>query len=195
MDHERKAPTTFARPEHPAPLPLAAAVACSLGALLAFPGEAHAESEVLLGIDLNHNDVQNLGNAGRGTSFDLLLGLRSTGTFLTNGLELTYGFHDFGGVLDPEVSRLLVGGSFGLDWIVRPSIFGRIGVGYLSVDGPLDGGRTAGTHLAGETGLALDFRVLPQVDVGVQASYDWVQFTDSFEWWQAGAHLTFVFPY
>jgi hypothetical protein len=176
-------------------LPIAVGAACALGALLALPSEARAEPrarELVLGVALERNDGDNVGNTRAGSGFDVLVGARASGKLWMPQVELSLGFHDFGGPLDAEVSRAMIGARFGLDWFIRPSLFNHIGVERLRMDGQLGNGRTTGTYFAGETGLALDVRVLPQVDVGLQGSYNWGPFTDSFDWWQGGAHVTFV---
>jgi hypothetical protein len=114
---------------------------------------------------------------------------------LTLTTELSGGFHDFSGELDPTVYRGLAGGRLGVGVIIRPSVFAHIGVGHLRYDDPFGDGRDGRTNLAGDLGAALDFTILPLVDLGVQASYNTVagdDDNDAFEWLQAGAHITFV---
>lgn len=52
--------------------------------------------------------------------------------------------------------------------------------------------RCPGAQLVGEMGMALDIEVLPALEVGVQGSYNSVQFMDSFDWWHTGLHVTLV---
>jgi hypothetical protein len=175
------------------PLCLAAATA-AFGVVAAWPEVAAAET--VIGIDLNFNDSMVGDDAGSGAGVDVYFGPRLDLAILTLTTELSGGFHDFSGELDPTVYRGLAGGRLGVGVIVRPSVFAHIGVGHLRYDDLFgDDGRDGRTNLAGDLGAALDFTILPLVDLGVQASYNMVagdDDNDAFEWLQAGAHITFV---
>jgi hypothetical protein len=179
--------------------PLARAVLGAMGVLLSSAVDAHAESTPLLALDINRGSVDMTGSADAfastpaGAGFDVGLGLRSTGRVWFHTAELSGGFHDFGGALDPKVSRLLLGSRLGIDWILRPSIFAHFGAGYVSID---DAAQAAapdiGIDWAGDIGLSLDVQVAPGVEIGAAGSANWVGFSESFDWLQAGAHVTFV---
>jgi hypothetical protein len=193
---------------------LSFAAACSFAALLTAAGEAHAEDDKALSVDVSLTDRSDVGSANPGTGFDLTAAWRAHGDLITYASELTVGVHDFGGALHPEVYRLMFGSRFGIDWFLRPSVFTRFGVAELVIDDPLrvswattapEGGqvgpvlddvlgrpRMRTTDLTWQLGLALDVDLMAGVEVGIQGSYNWVRVTDSFDWWQAGAHLTFV---
>jgi opacity protein-like surface antigen len=171
------------------PLCLAAAAAT----VIAWPQTAAAETVV--GVDLNFNDSMVGEDAGSGAGVDVYFGPRLDLAILTLTTELSAGYHDFAGELDPTVYRGLAGGRLGVGVIVRPSVFAHIGVGHLRFDDPLGDGRDGRTNLAGDLGAALDFTLLPLVDLGVQGSYNVVagdDDDDAFEWLQAGVHITFV---
>jgi hypothetical protein len=168
-------------------------VAVAAAATITWPRAAAAETVV--GVDLNFNDAIADDDASSGAGVDLYFGPRLNLTILTLTTELSGGYHDFGGPLDPNVYRLMAGGRLGVGVIIRPSVFAHLGVGHLRFDVPLGDGRDGRTNLAGDLGAALDFTILPLVDLGIQASYNVVAGNDSydpFKWLQAGAHITFV---
>ena len=173
--------------------PLCLAAATAALTLVAWPETARADTVV--GVGLNFNDSMVGDDAGNGAGVDVFFGPRLDLAILTLTTELSGGFHDFSGELDPTVYRGLAGGRLGVGVIIRPSVFAHIGVGHLRYDDPFGDGRDGRTNLAGDLGAALDFTILPLVDLGVQASYNVVagdDDNDAFEWLQAGAHITFV---
>lgn len=169
-----------------------------LGSLLS-TADAHAESTPVVALDINRGSVDVNGSADAfastpaGAGLDVGLGLRSTSRPWFHTAELTGGFHDFGGALDPKVSRLMLGSRLSLDWFLRPSIFAHFGVGHVSTDDAAPAAaRDIGIDWAGDLGLSFDVEVAPGIEIGAAASANWVGFSDSFEWLQAGAHVTFV---
>ncbi len=154
-----------------------------------------AAAETVIGVDLNFNDAVDQAETDAGAGVDIYFGPRLDLAILTLTTELSGGFHDFGGVLEPTVYRGLAGGRLGVGVGIRPSVFAHVGVGHLRYDDPLGPGRDGRTNLAGDLGAALDFTILPLVDLGVQGSYNIVAAgsdSDAFRWLQAGAHVTFV---
>lgn len=172
--------------------PLCLAAAAAAATVVAWPETAAAETVV--GVDLNFNDSMVGEDAGNGAGVDVYFGPRLNLAILTLTTELSGGFHDFAGELDPTVYRGMAGGRLGVGVIIRPSVFAHIGVGHLRFDDAF-GDRDGRTNLAGDLGAALDFTILPLVDLGVQGSYNVVagdDNNDAFEWLQAGVHITFV---
>ena len=170
----------------------AGAAAATLTAL-AWPSTAAAETTV--GVDLALNDSIAGDDVGSGAGVDIIVGPRLNLAILTLTTELSAGFHDFGGAFDPAVYRGMVGGRLGIGVVIRPSVFAHIGAGHLRYDDPFGDGRDGRTNVATDVGAALDFTVLPLVDLGIQGSYNFIAGTDvyePFEWLQAGAHVTFV---
>lgn len=168
-------------------------VAVAAAAVIALPRTAAAETVV--GVDLNFNDAIAGDDAASGAGLDLYFGPRLDLAILTLTTELSGGYHNFGGPFDSNVYRLMGGGRLGVGVVIRPSVFAHLGVGHLRYEDLLDGGRDGRTNVAGDLGAALDFTLLPLVDLGVQASYNIVagdDSTDAFEWLQAGVHITFV---
>lgn len=173
--------------------PFSVVAVAAAATLIAWPQTAAAET--VIGVDLNFNDSLVGEDAGNGAGVDLFFGPRLDLAILTLTTELSAGYHDFAGQLDPTVYRGMAGGRLGIGVIIRPSVFAHIGVGHLRFDGPFGDGRDGRTNLAGDLGAALDFTVLPLVDIGIQGSYNTIagdDDDDAFEWLQAGAHVTFV---
>lgn len=172
---------------------LGAAFAAAGFALLALPSSAAADT--VIGVDLNFNDSVIGDEATNGAGVDVFFGPRLDLAILTLTTEISGGFHDFGGDLDPTVYRAMAGGSLGIGAIIRPSVFAHIGVGHLRFDDLFNQDRTGRTNLTADLGAALDFTILPLIDLGIHGSYNVLAGDDDydpFEWLQAGAHITFV---
>jgi hypothetical protein len=155
-----------------------------------------ASAETAIGVEFNVNDASNEDEArDPGAGVDVTFGPRLDLKLLVLTTEISAGIHDFGGALDPTVYRVLAGGRLGLGFILRPSIFAHLGVGHVREDELFGTGREGRTNLAGDLGIALDFTLLPVIDIGVQGSYNAVaggDDNDAFEWLQGGVHITFV---
>lgn len=163
-------------------------------ALALWPRSAAAQTT--LGIDLSFNDAIDQNATDGGAGVDIYFGPRLDLALLQLTTELAGGYHKFGGVFDPTVYRVLAGGRLGVGVAIRPSVFAHVGVGHLRYDELLGTGRDGRTNFGGDLGLALDFTILPLVDVGVQGSYNVIagdDDADAFKWYQLGAHVTFVF--
>lgn len=174
--------------------PLFAGASVAALALVTWPRSAAAQTT--LGIDLSFNDAVDQSDTDAGAGIDVYFGPRLDLAILQLTTELAGGYHDFGGQLEPTVYRALAGGRLGVGFGIRPSVFAHLGVGHLRYDEVLGTGREGRTNFAGDLGLALDFTVLPLVDLGIQGSYNLVaggEDEDAFEWYQAGVHVTFVF--
>lgn len=173
--------------------PLLLGASAAALALVLWPSSAAAQTT--LGVDLSFNDAVDQSDTDAGAGIDIYFGPRLDLAILTLTTELAGGFHDFGGPLEPTVYRALAGGRLGVGVGVRASVFAHLGVGHLRYDELIGTGRDGRTNFAGDLGLALDFTVLPLVDVGVQGSYNMLAAgdnVDAFEWYQAGAHVIFV---
>lgn len=195
MKHLRpRSPKSTSRPQRS----LSARLACALApaaVLMTWPAAARADVETEIGIDFNYNNATSDFDADPGAGVDLYFGPRLNLAVLTLATELSAGMHDFGGFLDPALYRAMAGGRVGLGFIIRPSVFAHLGVGHLRYDDLLDDDRTGHTNIAGDLGVALDFTLLPLVDLGVQGSYNFLagdSAFDAFEWMQAGVHITFI---
>jgi hypothetical protein len=175
--------------------PAVVGVGAALLANLSWSGSAAASNTV--GVDLSYNDAVNDGNTNGGGGVDIFFGPRMDLGLVALTTELDAGFHDFGGVVDPRVYRAMAGGRLSLGAVIRPSVFAHIGVGHLRWnDFPGTDERDSRTGLGTDLGAALDFTILPLVDLGVQLSYNAIAAgsgAPAFDWMQAGAHVIFVF--
>jgi hypothetical protein len=175
------------------PLAICAGIAALAGCAL-WSGRAAADNT--LGVDLSYNNAVNDPVSNPGAGVDVYFGPRLNLAILTLTTEVNGGFHEFGGRTDPTVYRGMVGGRLGIGAIFRPSIFAHIGAGHLRYDDLYGPGRDSRTSVAGDVGAALDFTVLPLIDIGVQVSYNTIAASagqPAFDWTQAGAHIVFVF--
>lgn len=166
---------------------MAIVAAGSLGALLLLTTEAQAETT--LAVDVSRTDGEALNDSGAG--IELTLGSRTERGWFARSSELIVGYQDFGPREDADVTKILIGARFGYDGVLRPSLFSRAGIGYLSIDAPV-GRSEKGVQFAGQTGLALDVQITQHLEVGLQASYNWAKVSDSFDWWQTGIRATVV---
>jgi hypothetical protein len=177
------------------------ALVAGAGAMLAgvcWSGSAAAANT--LGIDLSFNDSTRDSRYGSdtGAGVDIFFGPRMDLGLVALTTELDAGFHDFGGPADPTVYRGMAGGRLAIGAVIRPSVFAHIGVGNLrwNVLPGLSDERDSRTNLATDLGAALDFTLLPLVDLGLQLSYNSIRGgadTPAFDWAQVGAHVIFVF--
>ena len=155
-----------------------------------------AAAESTLGVDLSFNDANDLSDT-RGAGVDVYFGPRMDLKLFDLTTEISLGFHDFGGELDPAVYRAMAGGRLAIPFVIRPSVFAHLGVGHLRFNDPFGADeRDSRTNLAADVGAALDLTITPAVDLGVQVSYNVVAGDDdytAFDWMQAGAHIVFVF--
>jgi len=176
--------------------PVAAGVGAVMLTCLSWSGSAAAANT--LGVDLSYNDAVNESATNGGAGVDVYFGPRMDLGLVALTTELDAGFHDFGGGLEPTVYRGMAGGRLALGAVIRPSVFAHIGVGHLRWnDFPGSDVRDSRTNFATDLGAALDFTVMPLVDLGVQLSYNVVAAgganEPAFNWMQAGAHVIFVF--
>jgi hypothetical protein len=151
-------------------------------------------ADTIIGVQGNINTLVEPSREGTGAGIDVLLGKRLDLTLVTFGTELSLGLHSLPGADKATAYRALAGVNLGIGSILRPSIFAHIGVGHIAVadDSIPDQSRTG---LAGDAGVALDFTLLPLLDIGVQGSYNAISKTsdtDPFRWLQAGVHATLV---
>jgi len=92
-----------------------------------------------------------------GQKFDLLL--------VSFTPELGGALHSFGGSDQTKLYEGFVGGRFGVGKILEPSIFGHVGIGHVH-------GFETRTAPMLDAGLALDFTLLPLVDLGLHGGYN-----------------------
>lgn len=130
------------------------------------------------------DDSTNSGGGGAlrlGQEFDLFL--------VSFTPELGGGYHGFGGNSDAKLYSGFLGGRLGIGKIIEPSVFGHVGLGRLEGVAP----RTAPIL---DAGVALDFTLLPLIDLGVHGSYNVMMPKDdgsALKFVILGAHAALVF--
>lgn len=167
----------------------------ALAAAVTFLHTEPAHADTIIGVQGNINSLVEPSRDGTGVGIDVLLGKRLDLTLITIGTELSLGAHSFAGTDDPTAYRAMAGANLGVGSIFRPSVFAHLGVGHITVADDAFPDQTR-TGLAGDVGLALDFTLLPLLDIGVQGSYNAISGnskTDPFRWVQGGVHATLVF--
>lgn len=171
-------------------------------ALLVLPTAAAADWELAADVNLifptgpNFDDKVGFGIDGRlGYQFPI------PGIALTP--ELLVGYVNFAEpdrsrLPDASVFRLMGGARLGIGTILRPSVFGHVGYGHLSVTGGESilenpSGLDDNSAFQWDAGVALDLTILPILDVGVHGAYNRLEFDNAVEWWSLGAHVAFLF--
>jgi hypothetical protein len=173
----------------------------TFGSALALAGGAalwcgDAAAANTLGVAVDYTDGLDEPGTDPGGGVEIYFGPRMDLAILSLTTELSGGFHDLGGAFNPSIYRLVAGGRLGVGVIIRPSVFAHIGVGHLRYDVPFTGEREGRTNLAADAGVALDFTLIPMLDLGVHGAYNVLaggENSDAFQWLQAGVHATFVF--
>lgn len=171
-------------------------------ALLVVPQAARAEWQLAADANLifptgeNFDDKVGFGIDGR-------LGYRVPTPMLYLVPELLVGYVSFAEpdndlLPDASVFRLMGGARLGFGTFLRPSVFGHIGYGHLSVsdgksilENPARLDDESAFHW--DAGLALDLTILPILDLGVQGAYNRLEFDNAIEWWSLGVHAALVF--
>jgi hypothetical protein len=105
--------------------------------------------------------------------------------------EAGLGFHKLSGAAGPSIFRGFVGGRAGFGAGVRFDGFVHIGYGSLA----FAGGSTGSPIL--DAGLAIDFTLLPVLDLGIHTSYNTTLkdpgLGDPVRWLGLGAHVAIAF--
>jgi len=132
--------------------------------------------------------------ANEGGGIGIRIGQELHVPFLVLTPEIAFTYHGFTGDYAPDVYRGLAGLRFGIGEIFRAGIFGHLGVGWFDVDVP----DTDASHVAFtcDGGVMLDFTLLPILNLGAHAAYNYVdsgKHAASFQWISLGAHVAFVF--
>jgi hypothetical protein len=132
-------------------------------------------------------------SAHAGWGFGIRLGQQIHFPLLVFNPELGFTYHGFTQDSSPKVYRGIAGLRLGFGEIIRPGVFGHIGLGRLDLGGVPDRSHTALTY---DLGAFIDFTALPLLDIGVHASYDRLTEDSSgptFQFFTAGAHAALVF--
>lgn len=147
-------------------------------------GRTHVAVDFDYAVALSSSQDSDAGTGGAvrlGRELDLLL------VTLTPEVGGTY--ETFNGSADSRIYGGFAGGRLGVGKIIEPSIFAHVGVAH--VDGWQD--RTAPML---DAGLALDFTLLPLIDLGVHAGVNTLLATrdgNGVSWGTAGLQAALVF--
>ena len=157
-----------------------------LFALMLAPATASAEGKLAIDLEANlPDDTPGLEN-GWGT------GVRVGSAWDLWVLELTpelgVSYHTFGASADAY--RALAGGRLALGLILKPSVFVHAGIGHFSYAAGADD--ISETDLAYDAGIALDFTLLPWIDLGAHLAFSRINAdppVGSLSWVAAGGHV------
>ncbi|MGC4069031.1 MAG: hypothetical protein QM784_31185 [Polyangiaceae bacterium] len=103
--------------------------------------------------------------------------------------EIGGSYHWFGGDRSPRLYRGFIGGRLGVGKVIEPSLFAHFGVG--KIDGASDY-----VSPTVDVGAALDFTLLPIVNLGAHVSYDSLLARSehsAFDWYTLGLHAALEF--
>ena len=164
----------------------------SVALLFAFfltASQSHADT-VIAG-DLDY--VFPLGSkADSGGGFGIRVGSQLHVPLLVLTPELGFTYDGFSGDFGPRVYRGIAGLRVGVGEVIRPGVFGHLGVGRMT-SAP-DASHTAFTY---DAGIFLDFTLLPILNIGVHGAYNHLNGGEAsfanYEWVTLGAHAALVF--
>jgi len=166
-------------------------MAFSALAAIVFSSEA-AMARVSIGADLDPLVIpfDGAGNEGatNGAGVALRLGSQIRLPMLALTPELALGFNSFGS--GPDIYRGLGGLRLGLGEVLRPGVMAHVGAGSSSH------GAEKYTALSYDAGVFLDFTLLPLLDIGGHASYNYLAAGSglpAFDWGALGVHANLVF--
>jgi hypothetical protein len=170
-------------------LGLAPAIVC-FWSMFATPALAKSETTISADLDYAHSAGSDIGG---GWGFGARLGQRFHVPLVALDPEIGFTFHDFNKGLSPTMYRGILGLRLGFLEVIRPGIYGHVGIGRINFDTLPDASHTAFTY---DFGLFLDLTVIPLLDVGLHASYDGIAAgdqVDAVKWVTLGAHAALVF--
>jgi len=163
----------------------ATAAFSALGAIL-FSSEA-AIARVSIGADLDPLVIP-FNGANNGVGVALRLGAQIRLPMIVLTPELALRADSFGS--GPDIYRGLGGLRLGFGELLRPGVLAHIGAGSFSH------GTDKYTALSYDAGVFLDFTLLPLLDIGGHATYNYLAAGSSlpaFDWGALGVHANLVF--
>jgi hypothetical protein len=132
-------------------------------------------------------------NIGTGWGFGIRLGQRFHVPLIALDPEIGFTYHAFNDTPSPTMYRGIAGLRLGVLEVLRPGVYGHVGVGRIDFDHRPDASHTAFTY---DLGLFLDLSVIPYLDLGLHAGYDGIASgdrVDAVNWWTFGFHAAAVF--
>ena len=149
-----------------------------------------ARADIVVGGDLDYAfPIDSAADSGPG--FGLRLGNRTRLPALVLAPELAFTYHSLSGDFGPNVYRGVGGLRLAIGEILRPGIFGHLGVGHLSADfAGRDVSHTAFTY---DAGAFLELTLLPLLNLGIHGAYNSLTGDADLQWITAGLHVDLVF--
>ena len=123
------------------------------------------QSKTHIAVDFDYNDALDAPASNAGGGGALRLGQEFDALLISLTPELGGSYHGFGGNDRTKLYSGFLGGRLAVGKILEPSIFGHLGVGHLQ-------GIETRTAPVMDAGLALDFTLLPLIDLGVHGAYN-----------------------
>jgi hypothetical protein len=149
----------------------------------------HQVGRTAIGVDLDFNTMIDTPRDESGGGGALRVG-RQLGLILIKLTpELGGSYHAFSGDGDAQLYSGFVGARLGVGAVIEPSIYGHVGVAHIS-------GFERRTAPLLDAGLALDFTLLPLIDLGLHAGYNVMlprQNVPAFKFVTLGAQAALVF--
>lgn len=125
----------------------------------------HDKSKTHIAVDFDFNTAIDAPTTEAGGGGALRLGQEFDLFLVSLTPEFGGSYHAFGGDDRTKLYTGFLGGRFSVGKIIEPSIFAHLGVGHVS-------GLERRTAPVMDGGLALDFTLLPLIDLGVHGSYN-----------------------
>ena len=149
-----------------------------------------ARAQTMIGVGLDYAMPVH-SNANSGAGFELRLGRQfRLPPIVALTPELAYTYHDFSP--EPVAYRGLVGLRLGLGEILRPGVFGHVGIARLIQQSPA----ASFTDWSYDAGAFLDFTLVPAVNFGAHTAYNRVALPGvdpSLAWVTLGLHCELLF--
>ena len=160
------------------------------GSSVMFVTPARAKTMVAADLDYGASAGSNIGN---GWGFGIRVGQRLHVPLLALDPEIGFTYHGFSDTPSPAMYRGIAGLRLGVLEVLRPGVYGHLGVGRIDFDDAPDASHTAFTY---DFGLFLDLSAIPFVDFGIHAGYEGIAAgdrVDAVNWWVFGGHVAAVF--
>ena len=145
-------------------------------------------SKTHIAVDFDFNSAVDAPDIDAGGGGALRLGQEFDLFLLALTPELGGGYHSFGGDEKTKLYSGFLGGRLAVGKIIEPSLFAHVGLGRL------DGAESRTAPIL-DGGLALDFTLLPLIDIGVHGAYNVMMPRDdggSFKFVTLGAQAALV---
>lgn len=149
-----------------------------------------ARADIVIGGDLEYAFPVD-SDAESGPGFGVRLGNQMRLPAVALVPEVAFTYHGLTGDFGPNVYRGVGGLRLGISEILRPGIFGHLGVGHLSADfAGRDVSHTAFTY---DVGAFLELTLLPLLNLGLHGAYNSLTGDGDLQWITAGLHVDLVF--